>query len=161
MSVFNKNGQVFAAESGKFCDDISEYSSRKAWSKRVVTSLAADGGWVTLSFRGANLRCAKSTWNKVDFVLPSGLVLLSCGNLRKGDAGYLYCPYISDDDDDGSVLIADRGNNRLQVLNKQGVFRVLQLEPDVAAPRNAVLFDGHIYVTSWDEQTIVKYRPVR
>ena len=66
---------------------------------------------------------------------------------RRG-AGQSKNRYICDDDDDGSVLIADCGNNRLQVMSEQGEFNVLQLKPPVSVPRSAVLFNNQLYLTS-------------
>ena len=76
-----------------------------------------------------------------------------------GDADHLACPYISDDDDDGSVLIAEEGNDRLQVMSEQGEFSVLQLQPPVLDPRSAVLYNNNLYVTStsYGKAKIYKY----
>ena len=75
-------------------------------------------------------------------------MLQTYGRSGRGDAGQLSSPVISNDDDDGSVLIADRDNNRLQVMSEQGEFSVLQLQPSVSEPRSAALFDNRLYVTS-------------
>ena len=71
------------------------------------------------------------------------------GPYRRGDTGQLSGPVISDNDDDGSVLIADHCRNGLQVMSEQGEFSVLQLQPPVSRPRSAVLWKDQLYVTSW------------
>ena len=84
-------------------------------------------------------------------------MLQTYGTPGRSDVGQLDCPFISGDDDDGSVLIADWGNNRLQVMSEQGEFSVLQLQPPVSRPRSAVLFNNNLYVTSYDKKAIYKY----
>ena len=79
------------------------------------------------------------------------------GTCESDDAGQLDYQYIYDDDDDGSVLIADCGNGRLQVMSEQGEFSVLQLQPPVTSPLRAVLFKNHVFVASWDKKAIYKY----
>ena len=78
----------------------------------------------------------------------SGELLQTYGRRLDDDAGDLSYPYISDDDDDGSVLIADRDIDRLQVMSEHGEFSVLQLQPPVSRPRSAVLFNNQLFVTS-------------
>ena len=73
-------------------------------------------------------------------------MLQAYGRRLDHNAGGLSYPYISDDDDDDSVLIADQLNQRLQVMSEQGEFSVLQLKPPVSQPRSAVLFNNHLYV---------------
>ena len=80
------------------------------------------------------------------------------GAYGSGDAGQFSWPYVCYADDDGNVLIADCYNERLQVMNKQGEFSVLRLQPYVSQPRSAVLFKGHLYVTSFDKKTVSKYQ---
>ena len=83
--------------------------------------------------------------------------LQAYGTRGRGDAGQLYNPYILDDDDDGSVLIADRNNHRLQVMSVQGELCVLQLQPPVSRPYGAVLINNKLYVTSDDNKEIYRY----
>ena len=74
-------------------------------------------------------------------------MLKTYGSLGYGDAGNFGCAYISDDDDDGSVLIVDQCNDNLQVMSEQGKFNLLQLEPPVSARRRALLFNNQLYMT--------------
>ena len=75
------------------------------------------------------------------------------------DTDQFYRPIISDDDDDGSVLIADYYNDRLQVMSEQGEFSVLQLQPPAKWPRSAVLFNNQLYISSnsLGDKRIYKY----
>ena len=78
----------------------------------------------------------------------SGELLQTYGARGSRDAGQFDHPYICADDDDGSVLIADWNNDRLQVMSEQGEFSVLQLQPPVSRPLGAVLFNNQLYVVS-------------
>ena len=104
---------------------------------------------------GVNSRVIKccSTDNKSIFTYN-----LNGKLLRKLITEHLQYPHICHVDDDGSVLIADQNANLLKVRNsKQKDFSPLQLQPPVSRPRAAVFFCGHLYVTSWNEETIMKY----
>lgn len=86
----------------------------------------------------------------------SGELLQTYSTDGDSEAG-LAEPFICDDDDDGSVLIADRFNSRLQVMTKQGEFSVVDLQPRVSKPRAAVLFNNYLYVISGEDVTLKKY----
>ena len=118
----------------------------------------ANKGTLTLSISNNQLKCCSIGDDSIKVYSLSGELLQTYGTLGRGAAGQLYCPYISDDDDDGSVLIADRNNNRLQVMSEQGEVSVLQLQPPVSQPRSAVLFESHMFVTSWNKKTIYRYK---
>ena len=113
----------------------------------------------TLSISNNQLKCCSRDDGLIKVYTLSGELLLSIGASIHGygDAGYLAHPYISDDDDEGSVLIADTGNDKLKVMSEQGEFSVLQLQPPVSRPRSAVLFNNQLYVTSHNEKLIAKY----
>ena len=115
------------------------------------------GPTLTLSVSKNQLKCCSFGSGIIKVYSLSGELLQTYGTHGRGDAGQLNLPYISDDDDDGSVLIADCSDNILQVMSEQGEFSVLQLQPPVLDPRSAVLFNNHLYVTSDDEQKIYKY----
>ena len=84
-------------------------------------------------------------------------MLQTYGTRGRGDEDKLNCPFIGDDDDDGSVLIVEYHINRLLVMSEQGEIGVLQLQPPVSGPRSAVLFNNQLYVTSWDDEAIYRY----
>ena len=112
---------------------------------------------LTLSISNNQLKCCSFGDDIIKVYSLSGELLQTCGTRGRGDAGQLYWPFVSDDDDDGSVLIADYGNDRLQVMSEQGEFSVLQLQPPVSRPRSAVLFNNQLYVTSEHDNAIYKY----
>ena len=111
---------------------------------------------LTVSISNNQLKCCSFVDDIIKVYSLSGQLLQTYGTHGHGEAGQLYRPFINDSDD-GSVLIADCNNGRLQVMSEQGEFSVLQLEPPVSRPRSAVLFNNHVFATSFSEQTIYKY----
>ena len=116
------------------------------------------GSTLTLSISNNQLKYCSTGDNSIKVYSLSGELLQTNGTRGSDDAGQLYCPYISDGDDDGSVLIADWSKNSLHVINEQGEFSLLQLPLPVFRPRSAVLFNNQLYVTSiYDPYSIHKY----
>ena len=116
---------------------------------------------LTLSISNNQLKCCSAKDGTIEVHLPGGKLLQTYGARGSGDAGQLLAPYITDDgdDNDGSVLIADCGNDRLQVMSEQGEFSVLQLQPTVSRPCRAALFNNQLYIisTSLGDYSIYKY----
>ena len=116
------------------------------------------GRALTLSISNNQLKRCSSDDGIITVYSLSGDLLQTYGTRGCGGSGQLDSPFISDDDADGSVLIADNGNGRLQVMSEQGEFSVLQLQTPVSRPRSAVLFNNHMFVTLFQKKTIYKYR---
>ena len=114
-------------------------------------------GTIKLRVINNDVICSSGTNSEIHAYSLNGELLQAHGTPGSGEAGRFSKPYICDVDTAGSVLIADRDNNRLQVMSEQGEFRVLELQPEVSKPVSAVLFNGHLYVTSGDKKTIRKY----
>lgn len=108
-----------------------------------------------------SIKCCAAHANQIDVYVPmSDSIQHTYMYGRPGSkvAGELNYPLISDDDDeDGSLLIADSRNNRIQVMTSHGEYTVLKLDPPVTVPRSAVLFNNHLYVMSMNNDTLVKY----
>ena len=68
-------------------------------------------------------------------------------------------PFLCASEVDGSVLIADCGDNSLKVMSASGRFQTLKMLPPELPdePTGAALLNGHLYVTSWSQQVLVKY----
>ena len=111
----------------------------------------------TLSISNNQLKCCSLEDGVIKVYSLSGDELQTYDTRGSDDADQLLTPVISDDDDDGSVLITDLSNGRLQVMSEQGEFSVLQLQPPVSQPRDAMLFNDKLYVTSMDDKAIYKY----
>ena len=54
-------------------------------------------------------------------------------------------------DVDGSVLVTDRGNDRLQVMRADGTWSVLDLNQPVSRPTGAAWCNGSLYVVDDDK----------
>ena len=156
-SVIVHQDLVYAADCGKNQTRVFQRSDASSPEWRQLRSIdhefARNNENITLSISNNQLKCCSVDESTIKVYSLSGELLQTYGTLGRADAGQLYSPCISDDD--GSVLIADCGNNRLQVMSEQGEFSVLQLQPPVSGPRSAVLFNQHIYVTSAQPSTII------
>ena len=165
-SLAVQGDQVFAAqrEVSKHSYHIVEYDfddhKGRMLKKSSNTIAAVDGSsYVTLSVRNDVITCCDVTDDTVKVYSLSGELrhTFAVASANDGDVGALKGALICDDDDDGSVLIANSGNNQLLVMNDRGAFRALQLQPPVERPRGAVYVNGHLYVTSEKDKTISKY----
>ena len=151
-SVVVHQDQVYAADKSKNQTQVFQHNDTPSprWIK--VRSIDHDfntkGPTLTLSISNNQLKCCSEGNGGIKVYSLSGKLLQTHGTCGSGDAGHLYYPCISDDDDDGSVLIADCGNHRLQVMSEQGEFSLLQLPPPELRPGSAVLFNNQLYVTS-------------
>ena len=149
-----KQTEVYAADSKKSQTQVFQRNDIMSprWIK--IRSIDHDfdlkGFTLTLSISNNQLKCCSAGDGVIKVYSLSGELLQTFGTPGRGDAGHLRvdCPYIRDDDDDGSVLIAGYGNDRLQVMSEQGEFSVLQLQLPVSYPRSAVLFKNNLFVTS-------------
>ena len=160
-SIVVHQDQVYAADSKKWQTQVFQNNgtSSKGW--RQLRSIDHDfqekNYILTLSISNNQLKCCSTVDGSIKVYSLSGELLQTYGTRGHDDAGQLACPYISDDYDDGSVLIANWSNNRLQVMSEQGEFSVLQLQPPVSCPRSAVQLNNQLYVTSGTGNIICKY----
>ena len=139
-----------------------QYNERSMPRWRQLRSIDHDFGrhgkrYLILSISNNKLICCSVNETIIKVYSLSGELLQTYRTRRGGDAGRLCTSFISDNDDDGSVLIADWINDRLQVMSEQGEFSVPQLQPPVSGPSSAVLFNRHLYVTSIFDNHIHKY----
>ena len=70
-------------------------------------------------------------------------------------AGVLCNPVICHADAEGTVLVADRGNHRLQVLTSDGAWKIVQISHELNLPQAALCFDRRFVVDSKDEKLII------
>ena len=123
-----------------------------------VRSFGVDwGGWITLSVKNNQIKCCSTRENKIVVYAPNGELLQAYGTRGSGDASLLNFPYVSAGDASVNLLIADRNNDRLQVMSEQGEFSVLQLQPPVSRPTSAVIFKNQLYVTSETNKALVRF----
>ena len=149
-SIVVHQDQVYAASRNKNQTQVFQYNDTSQQGWRHLRSIDPDfknkGYTLTLSISNNQLKCC-SAQDVIEVYSLRGELLQTYGTRGRGHAGQFGCPFISDGDDDGSVLIADFRNNRLHVMSEQGEFSVLQLQPPVLGPRSAVLFNNQLYVS--------------
>ena len=75
-------------------------------------------------------------------------VAASFGKSGSEAPGELFQPRLGAVDDDGTLLIVDEMNNRLQVVDKDNQWMVLDLQPPVLYPLGAVTCGHKLYVVS-------------
>ena len=141
-------------------DFSSRFRHQTGWLRlrSIDHDFKGKGSALTLSININQLSCCSVNDATIKVYSLNGELLQTYGTQGRGDAGQFDHPYISADDDDGSVLIVDQGNNRLQVMSEQGEFSVVQLQPTVSQPRSAVLFNNNLYVKSFIDKSIHKYK---
>ena len=160
-SVVAHRDQTYAADCEKCQTQVFQHNGTS--SPRFIKIRSIDHnfedkyGSLTLSISNNQLKCCSAGDGSIKVYSLSGELLQTYGVRGCDGAGQLDWPYISDDDDDGSVLITDCGNDRLQVMSEQGEFSVLQLQPPVSRPRSSVLFNKQLYVALWYYKLIYKY----
>ena len=153
-SVVVHQDQVYAADSSKNQTQVFQYNATSSPRWTHIRSIDHDfekkGATLTLSISNNQLKCCSYAIGTIKVYSLSGGELLRTHTASDlgdtGDTGQFYRPIISDDDDDGSVLIADCHNDRLLVMSEQGEFSVLQLQPPVSQPLRAVMFNNQLYV---------------
>ena len=124
-SVVVHQDQVYAADGRKNHTKVFQHNkttSPAEWLqlRSIDHDFNENGFTLTLSISNNQLKCCSAGHGSIKVYSLSGELLQTYGTRGRGDAGQLDCPFISDDDDDGSVLIADRDNDRLQVMSEQG-----------------------------------------
>ena len=149
--IFHKN-QLYAAEYSK--NEVLVFDCNHAalvQARNIKLRFTDKGFLLKLCANNNRLMCSSVRHNELHvYSLISGEFLhayVRPGNIQQ----------ICDVDTRGSVLIADRDNNRLQVISEQEEFHILELQPEVREPNSAVLFKGYLYVTSNDTNAVYKY----
>ena len=151
-SVVVHQDQVYVVDPKKNQTQVFQHSDTSSvrWIKikTIRHDFKKKGATLSVSISNNQLKCCSAGDGIIKVYSLSGELLQTYGARGRGDAGQLNGPFICGDDDDGSVLIADLSNDRLQVMSEQGEFSVLQLQPPVSRPRSAVLFNNQLYVAS-------------
>ena len=111
---------------------------------------------IYISVSKHHIACCTWKGSSIDIYSLDGEFKKSYGTYGS-DVGQLNYPYICDEDDAGNILIADKKNNRLQVMTPQGRFCVVNLTPRMEGPIAAAFYQGSVYVASNDSGVIRKY----
>ena len=108
------------------------YTMRKyRWEKCNSISLARavkQCAYVTLATANGKIFACSDEDDKVFVLSQSGKVLQTHGKPGSGPAGRLRKPFLCAVDSEESMLVADRGNDRLQVCDRSGQWSVLDLQ---------------------------------
>ena len=158
-SVIVHQDQVYAADGiNNQTEVFKQHETSREWLRQraIRHDFEQTGHILTLNISNNQLRCCSRVTDAVKVYSLSGELLRTYVARGRRGAGRSKNRYVCDDDDDGSVLIAEEGNDRLQVMSEQGEFSVLKLQPPVSGPSSAVLFNNQLYVTSRND-TIYKY----
>ena len=149
------------------------------WETRDTISLAGvvgENAFVTMATANGKIFACSHLDNKVFVLSQSGEVLqthgkegpgpvgelmfhcLAVSKARSVPAGELSRPRLCAVDSEESMLVADRGNDRLQVCDVSGQWSVLDLQPPVKRPVRAAVIDNKLYVVcSSAERTLLVY----
>ena len=152
------NNEAFAAQCKPNEIQVFSLSDMGQWMKmRVVrVPIKKTGFTLTLSV-GARMRCTSWRENKIHEYTPLDETWTSHGRVGTDTAGQFNEPFISADDVSGNILIADRCNHRLQVMDASGSCKVVSMRSSVFMPISATLFNNHLYVIN--NKFIYKYVP--
>ena len=123
-----------------------------------------DGDWV--EHHVINLTASPRTMNSVNLSI-SNSKLFVCENMTnklytyntdgtqideldrgRGYGDAISCPYLCGSDEEGAVLIAEWGKDRLLVRNCASDWHVLYLRPRVRKPVSVALLDEELFVVS-------------
>ena len=148
------------------------------WETRDTISLAhvvTGNAFVTLGTANGKIFACSDHDAKVFVLSQSGQVLQTHGKLgpdravglagvlniftrsdktRLGQAGGMIGPHLCAVDSEELMLVADSGNDRLQVCDVSGQWGVLDLQPAVKEPVGAAVIDNKLYVCSFLENTL-------
>ena len=149
-SVVVHQDQVYAADCSKNQTQVFQHddTSEPGWLKIRYIDHDFDYSHnyiLALSISNNQLKCCSHEDGTIKVYSLSGELLQTYGT--RFIAGQLHGQFITDDDDDGSVLIVDYDNSKLQVMSEQGEFTAIHTQPPVAGPSSAVLFTSNLYVT--------------
>ena len=157
-SLITHQNQLYAAECNKNEVHVFAKNRRNAWAKTRTIKLRyeTNNGLLKICERGDRLVCSSTEHCEIQEYTFTGKFLQAYFKCGYAKARQLRSPRICFADKEGSVLIADCDNNKLQVMNEYGEFRALNLHPKVLRPLCATIFKGHLYVASADK-TMHKY----
>ena len=151
-------GCLYAAPSGNPTIHVYDQNTRSRI--RTIDACKSDGHHDLHTLRvtssGITLAC---TSNDCIHLLDHNGALQQTHGKRGDAAGEFYAPRLCSVESDGSMLVADCGNNRCQVFHDDE-WRVLPLHPQPSLPWGAVVTQHAIYVVtgSYREGTLIKYK---
>ena len=96
--------------------------------------------------------------SRLDSFSMKGQKLKTLGNPGCGYPGELDTPIICNTFGDSDILVTDRYNNRLQIYDsKSEKWHIVYLSPSIVQPWGAVMYNGKLYINSYEQETLNMY----
>ena len=152
--VAEHDGAMYAAN-----DDIRVYEQTCGWKECRRINLECGSQTITLSIHDSIIYVCLRGKTKLMAYSLSGEQMGSWVSLGGEEAGELSDPFLCMTGTDCAVLIADRDNNRLQVLGADRQWSVVSMQPPVRRPKSALLHRGRLLVASYRDNTLYEYEP--
>ena len=147
--------QIFAALNDPMALAVFDVIDSKL---KLIDSSKINGVPGTVSTLGVSkdeiVSCSSEKNNYYFYSGKANLLRIVEGPVKR-NAHVVHTPYICDGDDAGNLLVADQDG--MMVMNRDGEFKYLSLQPNVIEPRCAVRFKNSLFVVSLDGQKILKY----
>ena len=149
------NGTLYAYEIN--LNTIKTYAYNRSWNTTTTIPSPVMKDFITLSISNTAITICSENENKICTMNQAGNVLHIYGTSGSEAADELEYPSLCQEDDDGTLLVADYGNDRFQVRNKQGEWSIVIMEPAVKWPSWAAYVNGVVYVVSLDKNLYSYY----
>ena len=159
-AVVHHQGRYYAAHTNNKTIDVFEQQAdqfKQIYSSSIDTT---KGSFISLGT--SNNLLYVSLASKIKAYAPSGAFQLTTSKFGSLTAGELIGPHICNTDASAATLIADLGNNRLQVMSAKGQWSIVPLDPPVKKQINVCLVQDTLYVSNRNENgkwLISSYEP--
>ena len=150
--VAEHNGALYAVD-----NDIRVYEKAGGWKECRRIDLGCVSQIITLFIHDNMIYVYLCDDAKLMAYSLSGEQMGSWGSKGEGEAGELNGPFLCMTGKGGALLIADRDNDRLQVLGANRQWSIVSLQPPVKWLKNALLHRGRLLVTSELDDTLYVY----
>ena len=143
--AFDKN-KLYAYDQTNLAIQVYSYCGMLKHEETIKTPFRI-GLFVTLCVKGDVITACCNDECVIYKMTSAGSVLATHGSQGCDQPGEMSFPYLCEQDD-VMTLVADECNDRLQVLDDAGQWKVVSLQPPVEAPRRALVLDDKLYVVS-------------
>ena len=155
--VVRHQNRYYAAEAGTTTIYVYEHTGE--WKQCHLFPVNAIHGYtLTLGISTKLLFVGLAGNHRIDIFSLNGRLQSNTGFQGIGGPGQLNLPYICSIDAAGAALIADNGNDRLQLLSANGQWSIVQLQPHVNRPQSACVMNDTLYVTEWSNRLLHAYK---
>ena len=142
------------------CDSntIIVYEYSRLWKKQTTFQSPVKHGFNTLSISDTTITICSQCEHKLYIMNVRGEVIHTYGTHGSRDAGELDDPVLCQEDEDGAMLLAEFWNNRLQILDEQRKWSIVNMQPEVKTPMSAIYVNHVIYVVSKRDLKLYSYK---